>query len=76
MNIEATDIMGDSSHVILAFIKAQESDSGKPTTILLLKNIPEVLRQVGLYIWSENNQFLSYYELNVSPDQIFNQNQR
>lgn len=44
MSIEATDIMGDSSHVILAFIKAQESDSGKPTTILLLKNIPEVLR--------------------------------
>lgn len=56
MSIEATDIMGDSSHVILAFIKAQESDSGKPNTILLLKNIPEVLRQVGLYIWFENNQ--------------------
>ena len=36
--------MGDSNHVILVFIKAQESDSEKPTTILLLKNIPKVLR--------------------------------
>lgn len=70
MKIEVTATMGDSNHVILVFIKAKERDSEKPNTILLLKNISRVLRQF-VHLVRKKSEVLRYYELNVSPDQMY-----